>query len=41
MGPELPGEHVQDLLADPATLGEGCEGEVVGVHLPQTLTKRR
>ena len=36
VSPELPGEHVKDLLPDPAPLGEGGEGEVVGVDLPQT-----
>ncbi len=36
MGPELLGKDVQDLLAHPAPLGEGGEGEVVGVDLPQT-----
>ena len=36
MSPELPGEDVQDLLADPAALRERREREVVRVHLPQT-----
>lgn len=33
---ELPGEHVQDALAHPAPLSEGCESEVVRVHLAET-----
>lgn len=32
---ELPREHVQDLLADPAALGKRGEGEVVRVDFPQ------
>ena len=35
MSPELAAEHLEYLLADPAALGEGGEGEVVGVHLAQ------
>lgn len=34
---ELPREHVQDLLADPAALGERGEGEVVRVDFPQPV----
>lgn len=36
MGSELPGEDVQDLLADPAALGERRESEIVRVDLAQT-----
>ena len=36
MGAELAGEDVEDLLADPAALGERREREVVRVHLAQT-----
>ncbi len=36
MRPELPGEHVQDPLPHPSPLGEGGEGEVVGIDLAQT-----
>ena len=35
VSPELAAEHLEDLLADPAALGERGEGEVVGVHLAQ------
>lgn len=36
VGPELPGEHLEDLLAHPAALREGREGEVVRVDLTET-----
>ena len=39
MSPELAAEHLEDLLADPAALGERGEGEVVGVHFAQTWKK--
>ena len=35
VSPELAAEHLEDLLADPAALGERGEGEVVRVHLAQ------
>jgi len=39
LGPELSGEDLQDGLAHPAPLGEGGEGEVVRLHLPQPCTQ--
>ena len=39
VSPELAAEHLEDLLADPAALGERGEGEVVGVHLAQAWRK--
>lgn len=35
MSPKLPGEHVEDLLADPTAFGERGEGEVIRIDLPQ------
>ena len=35
-GPELPGEHLAQLVAAPPALGVGGEGEVVRPDLPQT-----
>lgn len=32
---EFPGEHVENLLADPPALSERCERKVVGVHLSE------
>ena len=32
MSSKLPGEHVEDLLANPATLGERSKREVVGIN---------
>lgn len=36
VGAKLAGENLEDLLADPATLRERGEGEVVRVNLSQT-----
>ena len=33
---EFSGKHIENLLANPAALCEGGEGEVVGVDLAQT-----
>lgn len=33
---EFPGKHVQYPLSHPSALGERGEGEVVGVHFPQS-----
>ena len=38
MRPEFPSEDIENLLADPATFGEGGEREVVRVDLAQTCT---
>lgn len=37
---ELPGEHVQDLLADPSALRERGEREVVRVHFSESCKRR-
>ena len=40
MSPELPCEDLQDLLPDPAALGERREGEVIRVNLAEALKQR-
>lgn len=35
VSPELPREHIQDLLAHPPAFGERRKCEVVGVHFPE------
>jgi len=40
MSAEFPGEDVQDALSHPPALGEGGEGEVVGVDLAQTCGEK-
>ena len=39
--PELPGEHLVQLLTHPPALGVGCEGKVVRPYPPQTTLMER
>ena len=36
VGSEFSGKHIENLLTHPPALGEGGEGEVVGVDLAKT-----
>lgn len=39
MSPELPREHIENLLADPSPFREGRECEVVRVNFPEACKK--